>query len=122
MSTLWSSRITTIGADAAEMIDGGVIILFGEPVPEALAEVSVVHSGAAAPSRPITAGDLLRLGDQTFTVDAVGERAMTNLTDLGHIVIYVNEPDQELLPGAVLASGPTPTVPAPGGTVEFTEA
>ena len=39
MSTLWSADITAIGPDASDMIDGGVVILFGEPVPEALAEV-----------------------------------------------------------------------------------
>ena len=46
----------------------------------------------------------------------------SNLTELGHVVIYVNQPEQELLPGAVLATGPQLVPPAVGGTVEFLEA
>ena len=56
MSTLWSADITAIGPDASDMIDGGVVILFGEPVPEALAEVSIVHRTTTAPTRCICCG------------------------------------------------------------------
>ena len=48
--------------------------------------------------------------------DEVGDLANLNLTDLGHIVVYVNSPEQALLPGAVKASGPSrpqPTVGSP---------
>ena len=122
MSTLWSADVTAIGPDAGDMIDGGVVILFGEPVPEALAEVSVVNRTTTPLARDITAGDLFRIAGQDYTVDAIGERACANLTELGHVVIYVNQPEQELLPGAVLASGPELTIPAVGSTVEFLEA
>ena len=90
--------------------------------PEALAEVSIVHRTTTAPTRDITAGDVLRIAGREYTVDAIGERACANLTELGHVVIYVNQPEQELLPGAVLATGPQLVPPAVGGTVEFLEA
>ena len=32
-----------------------------------------------------------------------GDLANVNLTDLGHVVVYVNSPEQPLLPGAVKA-------------------
>ena len=35
----------------------------------------------------------------------VGERANANLAELGHVVVYANQPDQKLLPGAVKAAG-----------------
>jgi sorbitol-specific phosphotransferase system component IIA len=38
--------------------------------------------------------------------------------DLGHIVLYVNQPDQKLLPGAVLATGDIPDLKT-GDTIEF---
>ena len=38
MTVLWQSPVTRIGDDAAEMIEAGVLILFGEPVPDALAD------------------------------------------------------------------------------------
>lgn len=122
MSTLWNADITAIGPDAGDMIDGGVVILFGEPVPEALAEVSVVHRTTTPLARDITAGDIFRIAGRDYTVDAIGERACANLTELGHVVIYVNQPEQELLPGAVLATGPELTMPAVGSAVEFLEA
>lgn len=116
---LWQSTVSLVGPDAGDMIDAGVLILFGEPVPEALAEVSVVHSGFTAPTRPIAGGDQFEFAGQVYTVDEVGERAVANLTELGHIVLYANQPEQELLPGAVKVSGPDFTAPAVGSQVSF---
>lgn len=117
MTTIWNATVSRIGGDAAEMIEEGVIILFGEPVPPALFDVSVVHEGARAPSRELAAGDEITFGEQTFAVTAVGAKASTNLSELGHVVLYVNQPDQELLPGAVLATGPSVQVPAVGARI-----
>lgn len=117
MTTIWSTTVSRIGDDAADMIEEGVIILFGEPVPPALVDVSVVHDGAQAPTREIGAGDAIEFGEQTFEVTAVGDKANANLVELGHVVLYVNQPDQELLPGAVLATGPSVVVPAVGAPI-----
>lgn len=116
---LWSATVDRIGEFTAEMFDGGCYILFGEPLPDALAEVSLVHKTREAPSRPIQAGDTLELGGVVLTLDEVGELANLNLTDLGHVVVYVNSPEQELLPGAVKASGPERPHPTPGSRIHF---
>jgi len=50
------------------------------------------------------------IGGQELTITAVGDLATKNLDDLGHIVLYVNQPDQKLLPGAVLATGELPSI------------
>ncbi|MFT4218362.1 MAG: PTS glucitol/sorbitol transporter subunit IIA [Micropruina sp.] len=114
---LWSATVDRIGEFTAEMFEGGCYILFGEPLPDALAEVSIVHRTRQAPSRPIQAGDTLELGGVALRLDEVGELANLNLTDLGHIVVYVNSPDQELLPGAVKASGSSRPQPAAGSPI-----
>ena len=119
MPTIWSSTVTRIGADAQDMIDAGVLILFGEPVPPALADVSIVHDHAQAATRDIAPGDTFRCGEQTFQVDAVGNLANTNLRELGHVVVYVNQPDQDLLPGALLATGEAPLAPSVSGSLAF---
>lgn len=103
--TLWTSTVTRIGSDAQEMIDAGVIILFGEPVPPALADVSVVHEPVSAPQRDLVPGDEIVIGDNQYLIDQVGEQAASNLRELGHIVLYVNSVDQKLLPGAVHVHG-----------------
>ena len=116
---IWQATIRRIGAEATDMFDAGVFILFGEPVPEALAEVSVVHDGSSAPARELRAGDSIALGSATVTVERVGERATANLTELGHVVVYVDAGDQDLLPGAVHASGAAWT-PAVGDQITVT--
>ena len=115
------SEVTSIGVDAAEMVDGGVAIFFAEPCPAELAEVSIVHRVAKIESaRDPRPGDVLSLGNSRLTITAVGETAGENLRSLGHIVVYFNpEPDQSLLPGAIQATG-TLFLPAPGDAIELT--
>lgn len=119
MSTIWTATVSQIGSDAADMLEAGVVILFGEPVPPALVDVSIVHTGAQEPTRDLAEGDAITIGEQTFTIDAFGELASKNLRELGHVVIYVNQPQQEVLPGAILASGDMPTAPAVGATLSI---
>jgi PTS system glucitol/sorbitol-specific IIA component len=116
--TYYKATVTQVGAEAADMLVGGVLILFAEPVPEVLAEVSVVHRPTHPLSAPISVGDTIEVGGETLTVTAVGDIAADNLEQLGHLVLYVNQPDQKLLPGAVLATG-TLVLPKPEQSIEF---
>ncbi|WP_130864764.1 PTS glucitol/sorbitol transporter subunit IIA [Acidipropionibacterium timonense] len=119
---VWSAEVTAIGADSTDMLEGGVIILFGEPVPSELADYSIVHRSATALTRDVAEGDTFALGQQTFRIDEVGSRANDNLSELGHFVLYVNQPDQPLLPGAVKATGDHPVAPPVGSRVTITGA
>lgn len=118
-SELWTATIDRVGEFTTELFDGGCYILFGDPVPDALAEVSIVHGTRQAPARQIRVGDLLLMGDIELRLDEVGERANLNLTDLGHAVIYVNSPDQPLLPGAIKATGSGFPHPTAGSAITF---
>lgn len=118
-TTLWNATVMSIGDDAPLMFESGAYILFGHPVPEALADVSIVHEGSTPPAREIAPGDTFRLGAASVRIDEVGERAHQNLTDLGHVVIYVDMPEQNLLPGAIKASGGPLPEPAAGDRLEF---
>ncbi len=109
--TYYRSTIVDVGPEAAEMAAAGVVILFGEPLPEALAEVSVVHRPSQTlAGRPIGVGDTVVIGGRSLEITAVGDLAAKNLDDLGHVVLYVNQPDQKLLPGAVHAVGDLPVI------------
>ena len=114
----YRTTVLKVGPEVADMAAGGVLILFAEPVPEALAEVSIVHEPSQPLSGPINVGDTVSIGGQDLEVTAVGDLAAKNLEDLGHVVLYVNKPDQKLLPGAVLARG-TLLTPAPDQVIEF---
>lgn len=117
--TYYRTTVVEVGPEAKDMFDGGVVILFGEPLPEALAEVSVVHRPSQTlQGHAIAVGDMVFVGAQELTITAVGELAAKNLDDLGHVVLYVNQPDQKLLPGAVHATGQLPAI-EPAIVIEF---
>ena len=119
MTTVFYAEVSAIGADAEEMFDAGVAIFFGEPCPDALAEVSVVHRTITHPQRDPRPGDVLRVGDSLAVVTQVGSLAGENLTTLGHVVVYFDaESDQQLLPGAIFASGVL-GMPKPGDYFEI---
>ena len=117
--TYYRTTVAEVGEEAGEMIAAGVLILFGEPLPEALAEVSIVHRPSQTLSgHAIAVGDVISVAGTELQIDAVGDLATKNLDDLGHVVLYVNQPNQKLLPGAVLASGDVPDLKA-GDIIEF---
>jgi PTS system glucitol/sorbitol-specific IIA component len=117
--TYYRTTVVRVGPEADAMLAGGVLILFAEPLPEALADVSVVHRpDHRDPDFAITVGDSVVVAGQELAVTAVGDIATKNLDELGHVVLYVNQPDQKLLPGAVHAAGDLP-VPEPGHVIEF---
>jgi PTS system glucitol/sorbitol-specific IIA component len=117
--TYYRMTVVNIGPEAGDMLAAGVLILFAEPLPDALADVSVVHRpDHRDPEFTINVGDTVSVAGQELAVTAVGDIATKNLDELGHVVLYVNQPDQKLLPGAVHATGDLPE-PQPGDVIEF---
>lgn len=118
----YHSTVLRIGDEAAELIHGGILILFGEPLPGDLESLSVVHKPADSPALRMRPGDQLWLGERRMTLTAVGERAQDNLLQLGHMVVYTDpEPAAALLPGALHATGPL-DVPEPGAELRLVRA
>lgn len=119
MSCYFRSSVLRLGDEAKDLIDGGVCIFFAEPVPDALAEVSVIHAPEEGPGDDLREGDLLVIGGSSLAITAVGDLASENLRSLGHVVVYVDPaPDTTLLPGAVHARG-TVDGPRPGDHIEL---
>ncbi len=101
------------------MLDAGVFILFCHPVPDALAEISLVHSGPEDEFAPMQVGDVIRIGDSAATITEIGAIANGNFEQLGHIVVYMNLTKGKLLPGAVRAEGEL-AAPVAGDVVTIT--
>ena len=122
-STVWNAVVLRTGKNAQDMLDTGVIVLFGEPVPDALSDICVVHNRGGRsplpPERDLRPGDVFNLAGARYTIDEVGEAATSNLGDLGHVVLYFNSPDQSLLAGAIKMSGPPPQLPDQGAILTF---
>ncbi|GAA5128243.1 PTS glucitol/sorbitol transporter subunit IIA [Pseudonocardia adelaidensis] len=117
--TYYRTTVTGVGPEAGDMLAAGVLILYAEPLPDALADVSVVHRPEdRSAALTIGVGDVVSVGGHELSVTAVGEIAAKNLDELGHVVLYVDQPDQKLLPGAVHAAGGVPD-PRPGHVIEF---
>jgi PTS system glucitol/sorbitol-specific IIA component len=115
----YRTTVVKVGPEAGDMLAAGVVILYAEPLPDALADVSVVHRpDHRDPHLTLGVGDVVSIGGQELTVTAVGDIATKNLDELGHVVLYVDQPDQKLLPGAVHATGGLPD-PRPGHVIEF---
>ena len=87
MTVLLSSKITAIGPEVADLLEGGVLILFADGCPPELAEVSVSHIVAqAAKSIPPKPGDQVRIGSIKASITAVGDLAWDKVTEMGHVV------------------------------------
>lgn len=119
-SPYFRTVVRSLGEQAPMMAAEGVLILFGEPCPEALAEVSVVHGEwSMAEGRDPRPGDRIRIGERELPLHAVGEIAGKNLRELGHIVLYrFLEDGPGLLPGAIHVNGDLP-IPEPGDAIEL---
>lgn len=119
MQAYYESTVLRSGEEAGIMIEGGVVILYADPIPDALESVSVVHDAEREPAREIRVGDVFMLGEHRVELTAVGDRADENLRTLGHIVVYVNPEDgMSLLPGAVHGRG-TLAVPSSGAALSL---
>ena len=98
MATLYRTTLRDIGAEAGEMLDAGMLILFALGAPPELAEVSVLHEAQHEMSASPAPGDTLRIGDAQFRITAVGSTAWQKIGELGHVVFSFN--------GAVVAERP----------------
>jgi PTS system glucitol/sorbitol-specific IIA component len=98
----YSTTVTAIGAEAAELLDGGLLVLYGHGAPEALAEISVQHrvSGEAFDIAP-PVGARVSCGSVSGAVTAVGDSAWNKVRDMGHVVLNFSGADHAERPGEI---------------------
>ena len=116
----YQATITAIGPYVAEFIDHNILVLFGDQAPEELAEFSIIHDGKDMQGTLIV-GDKVYLGDDRFTVLAVGEAANNNLKNLGHLILKFNGESEPEMPGDVCVENkPLPEI-EPGLMIRIEE-
>lgn len=86
--------ITEIGPHAL----GGsepMIILFGETATEGLKEHAVIQKFQETETLEMKAGDTLKIGDKTYTINFVGSFANDNLNSISHVTLVFSDVPQE---------------------------
>lgn len=96
--------IASIGAEVSALLEGGVLILFADGAPAELAEVSILHRVEHVSARAPRVGSVLRIGELSVAVTAVGPGAWNNVSALGHVVITFNGARADERPGVICAS------------------
>src|SRR6218665_778923 len=87
----YSTTVTGIGAEVPDLLDGGVLILYADGAPPALAEISVQHRvDGAVPALAPPVGASIFVGDLSTRVSAVGSTAWSKVRELGHVVLNFN--------------------------------
>lgn len=98
---LFQTTLAVVGADAADLIADGILILFDRTAPPELAEVSVLHEGARPPGRAPNSGDWLCIGPERVRITAVGDAAWRKVHELGHVVFSFNGASLPSRPGEI---------------------
>ncbi|MCB5956114.1 PTS glucitol/sorbitol transporter subunit IIA [Enterococcus sp. CWB-B31] len=113
------STVKEIG-EFAFFEDIPVLILFNSTAPEGLREVCVIHDFEDDPNENmLKIGSQIVFGSQVYTVEDIGHLANGSLFELGHISLYFDLGEEELLPGSVLLSpNKVPEVEA-GDIIQF---
>ena len=101
----YRSKITGIGELAFELLEeNDSLIIFNDNAPEELAEISFLHTISEF-QEEIAVGDSILLGDQMYTVTAVGYEALHTLRELGHCTFRFSGKDHVELPGQIELKG-----------------
>ncbi|MCC5947848.1 MAG: PTS glucitol/sorbitol transporter subunit IIA [Nitriliruptoraceae bacterium] len=105
----YDCEVIAVGELADQFFAAGIVVLFGEGVPEELADFAVVHRPTIT-TGGLRAGDRIHLGaTEIVTVLAVGDVADENLVALGHLSLKRNGEIEAALPGDVCCDeGPLP--------------
>jgi len=100
----FSTVVTAVSPEARELIAGGVLILFAEGAPPELAEVSVLHRITMPPAAEApAAGATLRFAGVATRLSAIGDKAWSKISDIGHVVINFNGAATAPRPGEICA-------------------
>lgn len=102
----YNSKVTAIGELAFELFEANnSIIIFNDTAPPELAEIAFVHTGSEIEGE-IKVGDSVQLGNQAYTITAIGYEALHTLKELGHCTLKFSGKDSVELPGQIDLAGP----------------
>lgn len=107
-TTLYATTVNAVGSEVPELMEAGVLILFGAGAPPELAEISVVHDVEEASGSAPKPGDAVLIGPHRLSVTAIGESAWGKLVELGHVALTFNAAATPDKPGEICVAGAEP--------------
>lgn len=116
----YESKIIEVGELSGEMLSGGMLILFSENVPKELREYCIVHKNDIKLEN-IKEGYIVEIGEKKFTVTSVGEIALKNWQDLGHVTLKFDDKKESELPGIINLKGKICELPRVGESIKVSE-
>ena len=105
----YSSEITGFGPEAFEFLEPELalnfVIIFNEDAPPELAELAILHKKADVIADPAK-GDILMIGENVYTITAVGTEVPQTLKELGHCTLAFGGGEEAFRPGCIMLDGP----------------
>lgn len=110
MSIIYENRVVGLGECVEEFKNEGILIIFGDNAPDELKDYCYAVSVQPICGK-IMPGQLLSIGDNQYTITAVGPEAPVTLAGLGHCTINFNGSTEVELPGTIYVENkPMPNV------------
>lgn len=105
----YSSEITGFGPEAFEFLEPELalnfVIIFNEDAPPELAELAILHKKEKLIAPPAK-GDILIVGENVYTITAVGDEVPHTLAELGHCTLAFGGGEEAFRPGCIMLEGP----------------
>ena len=118
MQTIYETTITHIGDFAREALEDRMLITFREGAPADIQDYCFIHQHSVTDGE-LHCGACMELANVRYPVTAVGEVAMQNLRELGHITLRFDGSEQAEFPGSVHVKGMTPQDVPLGSVLKF---
>ncbi len=104
----YTSEITGFGPEAFAFLEEELalnfVIIFNEDAPPELAELAILHTKSELIAPPAK-GDILMIGENVYTITAVGDEAPSTLAELGHCTLAFGGGDEAFRPGCIMLEG-----------------
>lgn len=118
MQTIYKTQINDLGSDVSAFLGEKMFILFGTNAPSELADYCLLIDVNDI-NGEIEKGDTFILGNQQYTITAVGEVVKKNLASLGHITLKFDGAETADLPGTLHLEESDIEVPAVGTAIQI---
>lgn len=100
----YSTHVVEVGPDAPAFLEEKMAITFSGEAPEALRSYCFLIKDAEL-TAPLELGMPVQIGEQGWTITAIGDLAEKNLRDLGHVTLVFDGEDEPRMPGAIHLGG-----------------